>query len=144
VRPASLAAPPQRSEERPTLTVVDTPVVDIGVLADLGRLSSDPTFVERLIRGFHTDTERLVAAIGDALVRRAYEEVKDAAHALKGGAGSVGASQLLQLASRLEKAPHDALRLKAATWTDELRRTADAALSALDAHLDERRKQSGA
>src|SRR5947207_7412528 len=46
---------PQRVEERPTLTVIDTPIVDVGVLDDLGRLSQDPTFVERLLNGFRSD-----------------------------------------------------------------------------------------
>jgi two-component system sensor histidine kinase RpfC len=82
-----------RSDERPALTVVDTPAVDPGVLEDLGRLSTDPTFVERLVRGFRTDAERLVTTISDALAARRYEVVKDAAHALKGGAGSIGAGQ---------------------------------------------------
>jgi two-component system sensor histidine kinase RpfC len=130
-----------RLEERPVLTVVETPVVDPGVLADLGRLSADPTFVERLVRGFHSDAERLVEAISAALAARRYEEVKDAAHALKGGAGSVGATQLVALALRFEKATHDMLRLKASAWTEELARAADAVFTALETHLEERRKR---
>ncbi|MEO8740190.1 MAG: ATP-binding protein [Casimicrobiaceae bacterium] len=133
--------PPSRIEERPQLTVIDTPVIDAQVIADLGRLSSDPTFVERLIRGFHADTERLVAVLSGALAGRRYEEAKDAAHALKGGAGSVGATQLVQLAVRFERAEHDLLRAKAAAWTEELTRAANTALAALDRHLEERRQQ---
>jgi two-component system sensor histidine kinase RpfC len=131
-----------RVEERPTLTVIDTPNVDIGVLDDLGRLSQDPTFVERLLNGFRSDVQRLVKSISDALATRRYEDVKDAAHALKGGAGSVGATQLVQLAIRFEKAGHDVLRMKAATWTEELVHAADAAFAALDKHLEERRRRS--
>jgi len=141
---SSAPIPRARSDERPTLTVIDTPIVDSTILQDLGRLSPDPTFIERLISGFRGDTERLVKSISDALARRAYEEVRDAAHALKGGAGSVGALQLLQLASRFEKASHDSLRMRAIPWTEELVRVADATLSALDAHLEERRGQTGA
>ena len=100
-----------------------------------------PTFVERLIRGFHTDTERLVSVLSNALAGRRYEEAKDAAHALKGGAGSVGATQLVQLAVRFERAEHEVLRAKAAAWTEELVRAANAALAALDRHLEERREQ---
>jgi two-component system sensor histidine kinase RpfC len=134
--------PPMRAEERPALTVIDTPVVDHRVLEDLGRLSSDPTFVERLLRGFRSDTERLVKAISDGLANRLYENVKDAAHALKGGAGSVGATQLVQLALRFEKASYDTLRLRAAAWTQELSQAANAALAVLDKHLEERRRQT--
>ena len=131
-----------RVEERPTLTVIDTPIVDIGVLDDLGHLSQDPTFVERLLNGFRSDVQRLVKSIGDGLAARRYEDVKDAAHALKGGSGSVGATQLVQLAIRFEKAGHDVLRMKAAVWTEELVRAADAAFAVLDQHLEERRRKS--
>jgi two-component system sensor histidine kinase RpfC len=135
--------PPARGEERPQLTVIDSPVVDPHVLADLDRLSADPTFVDRLIRGFRSDTERLVAVLSGALAARRYDEAKDAAHALKGGAGSVGATQLVQLAVRFERAEHEVLRAKAATWTEELVRAANEALAALDRHVEERRQQSG-
>jgi two-component system, sensor histidine kinase RpfC len=135
--------PPPRSEERPALVVIDTPAVDPQVLADLDRLSRDPTFVERLIRGFRSDANHLVKTISDGLATRRYEDVKDAAHALKGGAGSVGATQLVQLAVRFEKAGHDTLRIKAAAWTEELVRSVDAALTALDSHLEARRRNEG-
>ncbi|TMG85825.1 MAG: response regulator, partial [Betaproteobacteria bacterium] len=135
-------APPPRTDERPSLTLIDTPVIDSTVLADLGRLSTDPTFVERLLRGFRADTERLVRVISDSLAARRYEDVKDAAHALKGGAGSVGASQLVQLAIRFEKASYETLRVRAAHWMEELARASTATLSALEQHLEERRKQS--
>ena len=137
----SLAAPQVRPEDRLPLQVVDTPPVDASVLEDLGRLSQDPTFVERLLRGFRGDTERIVGEIVDALAHRKYETVKDSAHALKGGAASVGATQLTQIASRLEKAPHDLLRLKSAQWTEELLRTSTRTLSALETHLEERKNR---
>jgi two-component system sensor histidine kinase RpfC len=135
-------APPARSEERPTFTVIDTPVIDKNVLQDLDKLSNDPTFVERLVRGFRSDIERLVRVISNALAARRYEEAKEAAHALKGGAGSIGAGQLVQLALRLEKANHDLLRIKAAAWIEELAHAAGMALAALDQHVEERRQQT--
>ena len=141
-RAGALTPSPVRVEERPAFTVIDTPPIDHGVLEDLGRLSSDPTFVERLLRGFQSDTERLLKAISDALAARRYEDVKDAAHALKGGAGSVGATQLVQLAIRFEKASYDTLRVKAAMWTEELVHATNAALAALEKHLEERRRQT--
>jgi two-component system sensor histidine kinase RpfC len=137
----TIASSIPKSDERPAFTVVDTPAVDPRVLEDLGRLSTDPTFVERLVRGFRSDAERLVRTIIDALSARRYEEVKDAAHALKGGAGSVGATQLVALAQRFENANNDAMRLKAATWSEELSRATDNVLHALEAHIEERRAQ---
>src|SRR5262249_48308534 len=90
------------NNERPKLTLIDTPPVDPRVLQDLQNLSSDPTFLERLLGGFRSDAERLATEIGDALAARRYQDVKDAAHALKGGAGSVGATQLVALSIRFE------------------------------------------
>jgi two-component system sensor histidine kinase RpfC len=129
------------AEERPTLILIDTPPVDPRILQDLQKLSSDPTFFERLLGGFRTDAERLAKEIGDALAARRYQDVKDAAHALKGGAGSVGATQLVALSVRFESADYDTMRIKAAAWTEELSRAVDNVLSALDAHLQERRLQ---
>ncbi len=132
--------PPERAEDRPSLTVVETPPLDPQVLADLVKLSADPTFVERLLRGFKGDTERLVREIGDALAARRYDLAKDAAHALKGGAASVGAMQLVQIATRIDKAAHEQLRLKAAQWTEELVDCANKAMLALDEYLEARRR----
>lgn len=133
--------PPPRAEERPMLVVIDSPVVDPGVLEDLARLSNDPTFVERLIRGFRSDAERILEDITTSLAARRYEKVKDAAHALLGGAASVGATQLAQIAARLDKASHDTLRLKATAWIEELTRATEVALAAFDRHLEERQRQ---
>jgi len=129
-----------RSEERPPLAIVDTPVVDRLVLSDLSKLSSDPTFVDRLVAGFESDCDRLVGEIASALGARRYEAAKDAAHALKGGAGGVGATQLFQFAIRIEKATHDTLRLKAAQWTDELQRISARTRAMLDDHVSERQQ----
>jgi|SRR5690348_2897959 len=133
-------APPPRSDERPSLAVVDTPLLDRMILADLSKLSNDQTFVDRLVEGFKSDCERLVGEICTALATRRYEAAKDAAHALKGGAGGVGASQLFQFATRVEKATHETLRMKAAQWTDELQRISSRTRLALDEHVTERQK----
>ena len=101
----------------------------------------ESSFVERLLQGFRSDTERLVKAIGTGLATRNYEGVKDTAHALKGGAGSVGAVQLVQLAVRFENASHEVLRIKAAVWMEDLGRAEKAALAALDKHIEERRRK---
>ena len=136
-RPA--VRPPVLTEDRPTLTVVDVPPLDAAVLEDLARLSPDETFVERLLRGFKSDTERLCGQITEALGQRRYELVKDAAHALKGGAASVGATQLTQFATRLEKSTHDSLRLRAAQLTEELTGIVARTLLELEKHLEARR-----
>ena len=136
-----MAAPPSRSEERPSLTVVETAPLDPVVMAELANFSSDPTFVERLIRGFRSDCERLVAQLLDGLAQRKYEAVKDSAHALRGVAGSVGATQLMQFATRVDKATHDTMRIKASAWSEELGQVAERTFAALDAHLELERQK---
>lgn len=89
-----------------------------------------------------SDTERLLRAISDALAARRYQDVKDVAHALKGGAGSVGATQLVQLAIRFEKASYDTLHTKAAGWMEELTQAVNASNAALQERLEERRRQT--
>ena len=137
-----LRPPHGATDERPSLTVVDVPPLDPAVLEDLARLSSDQTFLERLLRGFRGDTERLTTQIAEALIQRKYELVKDAAHALKGGAASVGATQLTQIAIRLEKATHESLRIRAAQITEELNATAARTTAALEKHLEARRTRA--
>ena len=60
---------------------------------------------------------------------------------LKGGAGSVGATQLVALAQRFENADRDTMRLKAAAWSEELSRATNNVLCALESHVEERRLQ---
>jgi len=127
----TVSAPPPPVYERPSLSVVDSPVVDAAVVADLERISKDATFVDRLIVGFCSDTDRLVSEIISALGKRQYEVVKDAAHALRGGAASVGAMQLAQFIRRMEKANHEMLRLKSAQWIEELQQTSQRAIAEL-------------
>lgn len=128
-------APLPRGDERQPLTVVDTPLLDTRVLEDLSKLSADSTFVDRLLEGYRSDVERLVSQICDAFAARQYEGVKDFAHALKGGSGSVGAMQLLQIATRLDKATHETLRARSSTFVEELRRTSVCTLEELSNYL---------
>ena len=131
-------------EERPVLSIVDAPVVDPLVIEDLERLSTDPTFVDRLITGFRGDVERIVSEIADAVTTRQFERVKDIAHALKGGAGSVGAIQLMQFAARLEKTSHESLRQKSKLLLDELNKATKQALTVLEKHAEKRQRQPSA
>ena len=130
---------PIRADDRPALVLVDLSPVDPDVLADLARIGRDPTFVERLLEGFKSDAGRLRIDIASALAGRKYQAVKDAAHALKGGAGSVGATQLVHLANRLEKASVDTLRIRSSQLIEELDATMSKTIAALDTHLDQRR-----
>ena len=130
------AAPPTRSEERPALTVVDVSPLDPLVMAELANFSSDPTFVERLIVGFRKDCDRLVGPAHRGLCAAQVRGGKGCRARDARGGGSVGATQLMQFATRVDKATHDALRLKASVWSEELGQVVERTYAALDAHLE--------
>lgn len=131
---------PTDAQNRPALTLVEVPVVDENTLAELERLSNDPTFLDRFFDGFRSDAERLIGQLGEALTSRKFEEVRDLAHALKGAAGSVGAKQLVSLALRCEKAGKDDLAADMATRRDQLATCLERTLAVLDERLVARRK----
>jgi two-component system sensor histidine kinase RpfC len=134
--------PSVRSEERPSLTMVESPPpLDPAVIAELANLSRDPTFEVRLLRGVRSDCAQLIEQIVTALSQRKYEAVRNAAHALKGAAGSVGAGLWVQFATRLEKCSHETLRLKAGGLIQELERITKRTNAVLDAHIESRVRQ---
>ena len=140
--PAALyKAPPPPRANGTALSVVDPQPLDNYVLEELENLSNDETFVERLIVGFNADMDRLLLEISEAFLTGRYEAIKDAAHALKGGAASVGAAQLAHLAARIDKATHDSLRLRAVEWAAELKDVCDTTSTALRDHVDKRRRR---
>lgn len=128
-------------DDAPALAGAAAPDLDPGVVAELRRLSPDPTFVERLFNGFLGDADRLLAEIREALAAHRVEAVKDAAHALKGGSASVGAMRLCQLATALEKSDHEALAADAAAWADRLAEAVDATRDKILAELDPARRR---
>ena len=132
---------PPRLENRPLLTAVETSPLDVSVIAELANLSKDPTFEVRLLRGVRSDCSELVERIGSALAQNKYQDVSNAAHALKGAAGSVGAGLWVQFAERLEKSSHEALRLKASALAQELTRITHRTIAALDSHIESRTRQ---
>ena len=131
--------PPPRNDDAPSLSLIDTPIVDPRVINDLENLSPDPTFVGRLVAGFRGDADRILTNIAEALLARRFEDARNCAHALKGGAGSVGALQLMQIAARLEGASHETLRTKAVQLIDELDSASRDVFNVLDQHLSDRR-----
>ena len=132
---------PPRPDERTALAVVTVSPIDPQVVRELSQLSSDTSFVERLMRGFQSDTRRLIGELTLALTQRKYDAAKDVAHALKGGAASVGASQLTQIATRVEKCSHEMLRARSAQLIEELLQASNRAMIAVDELVEERNRK---
>jgi two-component system sensor histidine kinase RpfC len=139
---AALEMPPSPTRiERSILSVIGPPLLDSEILSDLAKLSSDPTFVDRLILGFCSDAERLKSEILDGLSTQSYERAKDAAHALKGGSASIGAVQLMRVAARIEKAGHEQLASKSPALRAELMKVCASTLGGLASHIENRKPQ---
>ncbi|MDH5633812.1 MAG: response regulator [Gammaproteobacteria bacterium] len=73
---------------------VDSSVLDVSILQELGSLEKNSDFLNRLIDGFREDSNRLLSEIDEALKKSDYRQFREATHALKGNAGSVGAISL--------------------------------------------------
>jgi len=99
-------------------------------------------FVERLIESFRIDSERLLKSLEQQMCNHDYNGVRDSAHALRGGSASVGATHLVQIASRLENASHGTLRARGLILSEEVSRAVELALASLAKHIDERQRRS--
>jgi two-component system sensor histidine kinase RpfC len=94
--------------------------LDSRAVSQLCQLSPDAEFIKRLLLGFESDLERLTKEISLALEERKFEHVRDCAHALKGGAASVGARRLATFALSLERATHESLLNRRPQWIAEM------------------------
>jgi two-component system sensor histidine kinase RpfC len=121
-----------QSNGSPRLKVVSSSILDDSVLEEILRMTSDPTFLGRLLRGFRDDCERLVPQLANDLEKGQIESARDVAHALKGGAGGVGAFALMHAATKLEKLSNvECVEQAAALWAelDDCTRKTIAAIS---------------
>jgi two-component system, sensor histidine kinase RpfC len=81
-----------------------TPVVDVSVLAELDRLSRDPSSLRTVIETFETEGETLLARIAETVVARNHAAFTEWVHALKSNAMNVGAMQLVAACQQAETA----------------------------------------
>lgn len=132
---------PAGHENPRSIAMIEVAPLNPTVIADLAKLSRDPTFEERLLRGVRDDCAKLVERIITALAQRNYEDLGDAAHALKGAAGNVGAALWVQFAERLEKSDNKTLNAKAGALAQELTRITQRTNVVLDEYIESRSRQ---
>ena len=72
-------------------------ILDESVLRSIEELSNDQMFISTLITGFIEDASKLTAEMQQALSIKDYLQFGELMHALKGSAGSLGATMLHQL-----------------------------------------------
>ena len=79
-------------------------LLDIEVLKELQKISvGDPLFLERLLRNYLSDSEKLISNIDYAVKERHYGDLQDYCHALKGNSLSIGAHSIANLTDAIEK-----------------------------------------
>ena len=81
---------------------LDSSIIDISILEELGSLETVPDFLPKLLKQFQDDELRLIKDIETALWNGDYKSFKDATHALKGNAGTVGATSLYKCCIEIE------------------------------------------
>lgn len=132
------AAPPG-----PAAPVAERPLeaLDLNTLTELELLGNGPGFVRDLVDGFLRDGEGLLAEMRSALDHGEHQRYRDAAHALKGSAGSVGAAAVFEVTSRACKLPDHQMALQGPHLLKEMRGAFDRARRALLAHVERGRRQ---
>ena len=83
-------------------TEIDRSIIDVSILEEFGSLETDPDFLPKLLKQFQGDELRLIKDIETALWNGDYKSFKDAVHALKGNAGTVGAISLHKCCIEIE------------------------------------------
>lgn len=96
-----------RSSMKDRLDATGDVVIDTSVIEEINALESDSSFLWRLIEGFRSDCKRLIEQVKQACLDNDIKSVKEAVHALKGNAGTVGAMPLQQLCLEIEGYEND-------------------------------------
>jgi two-component system sensor histidine kinase/response regulator len=100
--PQTLFTAVEQAIETPEVLAIAPAWTTFDEAALLSRLSGDRALMTDLIGLFVDDCPVRLAAIADAVTRRNPEEIRRAAHTLKGAAGSISADALFHAASALE------------------------------------------
>lgn len=105
------SAPDLKDRPNPPVTPLAIEgAVNSELLRSLGTVGNSPAFVQRLLTTFLEDSANQIDIIRRALATRHYQEFRDELHALKGGAGSVGAVGLQGVCARIEQLSDEELR----------------------------------
>ncbi len=96
---------PVRQRERPATNEVfdGAPVLNLASLQEVESLGRGSDFFHELIQGFIRDGNGLLEKMQESLSREDYADFRDASHALKGNAGSIGAVKLYKSCLQVER-----------------------------------------
>jgi PAS domain S-box-containing protein len=109
----------------------DAAALDLAVLESL--IGDDPADVDEVLRSFRSTANQACREIEAGFRAGELREVNEAAHRLKSGARSVGASQLAETCARLEAIKDLAMPQASGEWLPALREQMKAVNAMLDA-----------
>ncbi len=94
-----------RQRERPAATELfdGAPVLNLASLQEVESLGRGSDFFHELIQGFIRDGNGLLEKMQESLSQEDYADFRDASHALKGNAGSIGAVKLYKSCLQVER-----------------------------------------
>ncbi|WP_456408364.1 ATP-binding protein [Thiolapillus sp.] len=98
------------------------PVIDMETVQALLSIESDENFFPNLMKHFFTDAEQSISDMEQGLSRQDMDAVRDAAHALQGSAGGIGALALFAECEQLSKAENAELRQRGAKMIESVKR----------------------
>ncbi len=79
------------------------PVLDLQVLETLEKVSRDLAFLDNLIAEYITESRRLLGVLEESIELNAEQGIKEALHALRGSALSIGATSMKMMCKRIER-----------------------------------------
>jgi two-component system sensor histidine kinase RpfC len=124
---------------RPVLTAIVASPIDPGVMGELKSVSNRPEFFPNLLVEACNDIQRNAQTVIDDLKNRQFAAVRDAAHALKGVSGDVGAVRLVALAGNLMAASREELDLAQDRWSADLAEAVRVTVVALNREVQKAR-----
>jgi two-component system sensor histidine kinase RpfC len=111
------------------------PAIDPAVFNELAALGDEEDFLEKLILIFLETGEQKVADIEKAQRAEKYVLVSELSHALKGSAGQIGASRLMELCNRMSHVSPAVLREEGNETVEVLRKEFERVRAALHEHI---------
>jgi two-component system sensor histidine kinase RpfC len=98
------------------------PVMDMETVQALLSIESDENFFPELMKHFFADAEQSISDMEQGLLEQELDAIRDAAHALQGSAGGVGALALFTECERLSKADNPELYRNGPRMVDSIKR----------------------
>ncbi|MES9852470.1 MAG: ATP-binding protein [Candidatus Thiodiazotropha sp. L084R] len=112
--------------------------LDRSILDELIRLSERKGFFEELVNNFLRDIYSYSASMAIAMNHMDTEKFTEEAHAIKSASGNVGATILIKVAARLNRASVTEIRHNGESYLEELEEAIDATKSALEDYIQEK------